>query len=401
MGRSSTVRRRTETRSGQPKRKVNEVEASMEVRGAKNEREVDEAYELAARTFGPNYFEALQSQDRVRALEPLRSLEDAVVVVRGGEVVGFVRILDRKYYSPVGIVNAGGITSVCVHPGLRGKGWGLKVMEAALNRSRHRGDAFSILFARRDVDGWYPKLGYVGIGCHTEMQIEVPPAAGELPIFLGNTQSGVVDSYIGSYASAYEDSYHDLFLGAHRDQDWWQKLQARLADRVDSQDFVNVMVGGRPIGYFILKSGRVIEAASLIQYRADLIGGLVHCCAEIGNGRLVLALPSGHWCMERLRGMNHTLKVRYSWDGGHMVRILNKDVFRNMVAHGTGSESHEALEGLFQRYDVSEHEGARQLLLTIAGASPDLRAQPKVGNPAVPGSSLLAMLPTWSIVDEL
>lgn len=404
MGTPSTIRRQTGTRSSRPGPKEKDADSGIEVRGARTQGEVDQAYELAARCFGPNYFQANESQDRVRALEPLEplgSLEDAVVVVKAGEVAGFVRILDRQYYSQAGIVKAGGITSVCVHPGLRGQGWGLKVMEQALGRSRQRGDAFSILFARRNVDGWYPKLGYVGIGCHIEMQVEISPATGDLPNFPGSIQSGVVESFVDSYSAAYEDSYRDLLFGVYRDGGWWQNLQGRLAGRVDPQDFVNIMVGGRPIGYYILKAGRVIEAASLSQFRTDFIGGLVHSCAELDEGRLVLALPSGHWCMERLRGNNHTLNVRYSWDGGHMVRILDKEIFRNLVVHDNGTWSPEELDGLFQRHDLSEHEGARQLLLAIAGASADSISRQGVGTHAVLGGSLLPMLPTWSIMDGL
>ena len=373
----------------------------MEVRGAKNLREVDEAYELAARVFGPNYFGAEEAKAHVRALEPLRNLEDAVVAVNGEEVVGFVRILDRQYYSPVGVVQAGGITSVCVHPALRGRGWGLKVMEGAIRRSQHRGDAFSILFARRAVDGWYPRLGYVGIGCHVEMQVEAPPGIWGSSDFNGSIQTGIIDSYVNTYAEAYADSYMDMILSVCRDNEWWQNLEARLAQRVDAKDFVNVMLGGRPIGYFMLRDGKVIEAASLRQHRAALLAGLGQHCTSSHNERLVLALPSGHGCVEALRSMNHALSIRYSWDGGHMVRILDKDTFKKMVMQYTGNGTCESLETLFEQYDMSDHECARQLLLAIAGASQAVRCSQDVGNPAVPGAALLPMLPTWSIVDEL
>jgi len=102
-----------------------------------------------------------------------------------------------------------------------------------------------------------------------------------------------------------------------------------------------------------------------------------------------------------LRGMNHTLSVRYSWDGGHMTRILNKGVFKEIVMRSVGNESREAVDRLFEQYSVSEHESARLLFLSIVGASPAIQGGQKKGNPAVLGASLLPMLPTWSIVDEL
>lgn len=373
-----------------------------EVRGARNLREVDEAYELASKVFGPNYFEAREIKAHTRALEPLRSLEDAVVVVSGEEIVGFVRIVDRQFYSPAGILKAGGITSVCIHPEWRGQGWGIRVTEAALQRSEQRGDAFSILFARRAVDGWYPKFGYVGIGCHLEMRIEKPFVGGALlPSFTGSTQGGIVESYLDTYADAYTDSYQDLFLSFCRDKDWWQNLEQRLARRVDPKDFINVMVGGSPIGYFMLKEGRVIEAASLRQHRADFVAGLVEFCIASNSERLILALPSSHWCVELLRGMNHTLSVRYSWDGGHMVRILNKGVFKEIVMRSVGREFREAIDRLFKQYSVSEHESARRLLLALVGAWATTGNADASADLVGIGTDLLPMLPAWSIIDEL
>ena len=373
----------------------------MEVRGAKDLREVDEAYELAARIFGPNYFEAKETYDHVRALDPLRSLEDAIVLVNGKEVVGFEHILDRRYYSPAGIVQAGGLTALCVHPGLRGRGWSLKIMDAAIRRSQQRGDAFSVLFARRAIDGFHPRNGYVGIGCHVEMQVEVSSEIGGPSELNGSLQTGIIDSYINIYADSYADSYADLVLSVYRDDEWWQELEARLARRVEAKDFVNVMAGRRPIGYFMLRAGKVIEAASLRQHRAELLAGLRQYCTSNHSERLVLALPTGHWCVEALRSMNHTLSVRYSWDGGHMVRILDKDAFKKMVMQYTGNGSCESLETLFGQYDMSDHESARQLLLAIVGASQAVRCSRDAGDPVVPGAPLLPMLPTWSIVDEL
>ena len=198
----------------------------MEVRAAKNEGEVDQAYELAAKIFGPNYFELRDSLSRIRELEPLLSLEDAVVMVDEENVVGFVRILNRAFHSPAGAIQGGGITSVCTHPDFRGKGWGLKIMEAALERSRQRGDVFSILFARRAVDGWYPKLGYVGLGCHVELRLEHPLPVDSILPFSGSIIRGVERSYLSYYADAYLDSYKDVFLSFHREHKWWDQLES-------------------------------------------------------------------------------------------------------------------------------------------------------------------------------
>jgi predicted N-acetyltransferase YhbS len=373
----------------------------MEIRGAKNLKEVDEAYELVAKIFGPNYFEAREAKNHVRALEPLRDLEDGIVVVRGEEVVGFVRILDREFYSPAGVLKGGGISSVCIHPELRGQGWGVRVMDVAIERCRKRGDAFSVLFGRRAVDGWYPRFGYVGIGCHLEMRMEDSYTDSTFTSFSGNIQSGIFEFHSDLYAQAYDASYGDLLLSFCRGKEWWQKLEQRLARRVNAKDFITVMDGSDPIGYFILKEGRVIEAASLPDQQTNLLSGLLKFCIENNEGKVILALPSRHWCVHILRSLNHTLSVRYSWDGGHMIRILDKDSLQTMVLSSSKAQSHEAVNRLFDQHDVSQHQNARQLLLTIVGALPEVSRKVKNADPAILADSLLPMLPTWSIIDEL
>ena len=362
---------------------------------------MDGAYDLAAKIFGPNYYEASAAFAQTRVLEPLQSLEDAVVAVRGQEVVGFVRILDRQMYSPAGMVKVEGITTVCIHPELRGSGWGLSIMEAALQRSRVRGDALSILFARWAADGWYAKLGYVGIGCHPEMRTEASSAAQAFDSFNGTFKTGIVTSYLDTYAKSYEDSYSGLFLSFHRSDDWWRNLEQRLAHRVDWGKLVNVIVGGNPIGYFMLSAGRVIEAGSLHAFREEFLSALVSFFAGRSGDGPVLALPCGHWCVNSLRRANHTMSVRFSWDGGHMVRIINKDVFREMAIQSVDFNRRRLVDHTFGRYDVSIHAEARHLMLAMCGAIPINEGS--TSEPEYTGSdpALIPMLPTWSVVDGL
>lgn len=373
----------------------------LDVRAAKTKREVDLAYELVSKVFGPNYFEAREVKRHLRELENLRALEDAIVALKGNAIVGFLRILNRQYYSPVGLLNAGGITSVCVHPEFRGQGLGGKLMESALQRSRQRGDDFSILFARRVLDGWYPKFGYVGIGCHLEMQVEKSHIASKHLSFGGSFRKGIDVSYIDTYADAYADTYQDLFLGVYRDEDWWQALEKRLWRKVELEDLISVLMDGKPIGYFMIKEGSVIEAASLGKHRADFIDALIQFYVAKHDDRFVLAVPSKHWCIEYFKCMNHSLTIRYSWDGGHMIRIIDESVFKEIVKQNTARDFHSEVEKLFEQYKVSEHESAKWLLATIVGAFASVSGKYVGGNQDGFWGGLLPMLPTWSIIDEL
>jgi GNAT superfamily N-acetyltransferase len=338
--------------------------------------EVDAAYELAARVFGPDYFTSRAHKVRLRDVDPVRRPDEAVVVVRDGEVVGFVRLVERAVWLGEATLAVGGITSVCVHPDVQGLGYGRLVMEEAVALSRRRGDVLSIAFARRAVDGFYPRLGYLGLGCHPDLTL------GAVPSGLASAESaaGFDAASIPTYAAAYRASYRPLPLAFARDDGWWPCFSRRLEGRLSVDGFVNVAADGERVGYFVTDGARIVEAAALRDREDAVLGAIVR---HAGGRPVVLALPPAHWAMHALQRVNHTLKIRYAWDGGHVVRPLAAaplgDALRRLGAD-------QGVSGDFTPGDLLDHEAARALLDRVAGLD---------GAPA-----LLPSLPAWSMVDE-
>ena len=371
--------------------------SSVEVRESRNLREVDEAYELASKIFGPGYFEAKAMKAHIRQLEPVNDVRDVLIAVSDSKVVGLVRIVDRALYSPIGLLKVGGITSVCIHPDLRGQGWGIKIMEESICRSMRRKDVFSVLFARRAVDGWYPKLGYVGIGCHVELhvdKIEVDKSA-----FKGEIRAGIARESLSAYAAAYSDSYQNLFLSFFRDAAWWEKLDQRLVGKVASSDFFTVISDGALIGYFALQSGRIVEAASLHKHQREFLSGMIHWAVE-RNAKLILTLPLEHWCAVFFRRFNHVWSVRYSWDGGHMARVVNMEKVEAMLnSTRFMQDGQHYVSAASGDTGPDDHMSAKQAMLTLVGALP-ASLPGDGGRLNLPKNSRMLASPTWSIVDE-
>ena len=336
--------------------------------------EVDAAYELAARVFGPDYFTSRAHKVRLRDVDPVRRPDEAVVVVRDGEIVGFVRLVERAVWLGDATLAAGGVTSVCVHPDVQGLGYGRLVMEEAIALSRRRGDVLSIAFARRAVDGFYPRLGYLGLGCHPELTLAAVPSG--LPA--AEMAPGFDTAASASYAAAYRASYRALPFAFARDDGWWGCFSRRLEGRLAADGFVNVIAGGRPVGYFVTDGGRIVEAAALRDREGDVLGAIVR---HAGGRPVVLALTPAHWAMRAGRTVNHTVKIRYAWDGGHVVRPLAAaplcDALRGV---GVALPAHAGPD------DLLDHATARALLEDVAG----LHGAP----PRLPA------LPAWSMVDE-
>lgn len=376
------------------------VSKTVDIRSAQNELEVDAAYDMASKVFGPNYFAARQNHVRMQQLERLRDLRDVIVAVHQSNIVGLVRIVDREIWLGEATLKVGGVTSVCVHPDVQGQGYGRAIMEEALARLRQRADVLSIAFARRAVDGFYPKLGYVGLGCHPELRAGLGRSQTSEHKTL-HLSAGLDEQWLSRYASAYEASYRAVFLSFRRGDEWWRSLSLRLSPLSSRGSFIAVSEGNAPIGYLILHEGRVIETACLAGFEEVVVEAMLAVATQQGD-ELVLALPLSHWAMQWFQSRNHTLKVRYSWDGGHMVRVLDGVSFGKALTGVLDSVQRqpETIANELQRCDVRRHEEAHALLLRLAGAAQTSPCDRRSGQGWQPTRPSRSWLPTWSLLDE-
>ena len=345
----------------------------LEVRAATSAAEVDAAYELAARVFGPDYFTASATKVRLRAVDPVQSFDEVVLVLSDGDVVGFVRLVGRAVWLGGEALPVGGVTSVCVHPRVQGQGYGRLVMEEAIAVSRARGDVLSIAFARRAVDGFYPRLGYLGLGCHPELTVPALAVGARSDCGTRGFDAGA----IAAYAAAYRATYGSLPFAFARDAAWWTLFARRLEGRISPDGFRTVRAHGRVVGYFVAQGTRVIEAAAV----AGAASALESALPPEMDGDLVLALPPAHPALVPWRRRNHTERVRYAWDGGHVVRVLDGRRFGAALARATGMDDAGAGAA-----DLHDHIAARRVLERVAGVAE--------------GPRRLAALPAWSAVDE-
>jgi hypothetical protein len=295
--------------------------------------------------------------------------------VSEGDVVGFVRLVQRAVWVGDATLRVGGVTSVCVHPDLHGLGYGRLVMEEAIAVSRRRGDALSVAFARRAVDGFYPRLGYLGLGCHPELTLGAVPRG--LPA--ADAAPGFDPASIPRYAAAYCASYRRLPFAFARTEAWWSCFPRRLEGRLPADGFVTVLVRGTPVGYFVRDGARIVEAAARHDHEAAVLGAIVR---HAGDRPVVLALTPAHWAVRAVRGVNHVSRIRYAWDGGHVVRPLAAAALRAALL----SAGIEEVPGVGPDDELLDHAAARTLVERVAGADG--------------GAPLLPALPAWSMVDE-
>jgi hypothetical protein len=174
---------------------------------------------------------------------------------------------------------------------------------------------------------------------------------------------------IRRYAAAYAQSYGGLVLSFRRTGHWWAHADELVSERIGQEHWRTVLRRATPVGYVVECEGRVVEAACVDGEVPALLAALTS-----RPGPLTLALPAEHAAVRALRAMNHTWSCRQSWDGGHMVRVLDGAVFAQ-AARGTPGTSR-----------LERHDEAQEFVMSAVGAGD--------------GPAWLSSLPAWSVLDE-
>jgi len=294
---------------------------------AASPKEVAAALELAARVHGPDHDEAKCRLDHIVQECESFSQENVVVVLDTDTVVGTLLMIPKKLRvcgveSPVL-----GIAYVSMDFGHRGRGLGRELMTGAVEAMHGRGMPFSALIARRAVDGFYSKFGYVGTGVFTTFQF--PLLDPERSLDQSFAFSGSADS-LDDYAQAYESTYVDVPMAWVRDAEWWRQLDVILSFR--GVEFLDVRADSEFIGYVVVADDSIVEAAGPRGGEKVLCDAMLELVARRGWSELTLRVPSAHPCVDLLMRRNHTKSFRRPWDGGHMVRILDPDRAYTMLA---------------------------------------------------------------------
>jgi hypothetical protein len=175
------------------------------------------------------------------------------------------------------------------------------------------------------------------------------------------------------HARAYDDSYGPLFLSFRRNEAWWKDAERRCDLQVGPGALRSLRAGASTIGHLVARAGRLLELSALDGHREAALAAAVR---HVDGERLVSTLPLGHWATRELRRMEHTMTVRFSWDGGHMVRALDRGLLELIDPER------------WRASDLRDHAAARLALLDVAGVG-------EAPRPLWPDP------PSWSPIDEV
>lgn len=286
----------------------------------------DEIIDFLARVFAPNYYDAKRIQEATIKSEPSTKPQNFILArTKRNELIGIVRIVERKMRIGSAILECGGVSSVSVHPDWRGQGIGYEMMNFAHETMMSRSNDLSFLHGRRALDGYYTKSGYCGINRYLDLEI-ISDIYGEEKLHVPPFQQ----QNIGIIRTLYDDTYKNLSGSIVRDEGIWNFLTAKMKEAGEQIKLFECYDGTSSdmIGYLIISGDSLVELSLPLDYFPYLLTLIKRL------GLKYISIHPYHPFYTYVRSNVNTIRhERFSLNGGYMGRILNHFTLFSKISH--------------------------------------------------------------------
>lgn len=234
------------------------------------------------------------------------------------KVIGLIRIIPTRLKIGKEFKNSACITSVVVKKDYRGRGISRGLMNQAIATLEEKKIEVAYLFARRAVDNYYNKFGFVGLSSYeTISKIKIKALEDSNNVFeLRNSKNS---ANISQYNEFYNDTYKNCLGAIARDSKYWESLINRL-DSVVDVNFVELYQNNQLEGYAIVQNGEEVKVLEL------------SCSSKISTKAIpllvtkknvsTLIIPHNHPSVLKTEFIDRTINHRLCVNGGHMVKLV-------------------------------------------------------------------------------
>ncbi len=289
---------------------------------AESRAELDQAYDLFARGFPPSYFEAQAYFDFLRGHEPPVALDNHLLAWSAeGALAGAIRIVDRTMTIDGVPMTTAGMSYYAIAPPFQSGDCGRRLIDALFTLVSARGYDLSVGIARRVMDGYWSRFGFIGFGgFHTlttsAKVLRSLGAATKIDLRV------VLPAESIDLAEFHAKGYESVSGALLRDARYWQWWFSRLRRRRDLTLSV-FRDSGDAVGYVVQKGSAVIEIGARS-------GALTDCLVALGGettGDVVFNLAPNHPVATILNRTNYTASSRRAWTGGYIMKVNDRHRF--------------------------------------------------------------------------
>jgi hypothetical protein len=281
--------------------------------------DLDRLYDLFARAFPPSYHEAQAHLAFIRAHQPPVPAENYVVAsTADGTIVGGLTLLERTMLVDGCPMRVAGMSYYAIEPSYQATDCAARIIAATFQRLRGGRYDLAVGFARKVMDGYWSRHGFVGFTGFSSLTVEAPDLRRLAP---AGTVTAVPDlPEPAALARLYRATYGGLTGAFVREAPEWRYWTARV--RRGNLGVTTFARGGEAVGYAIRRANTVLEIAAEPQWLPACLRALGE---SAGAGSLIFACAPAHPAACVLRTLNHAYTVRRAWNGGHIALVVDRD----------------------------------------------------------------------------
>lgn len=296
------------------------MDRQLQVVTPQNAAELDESCDLIARCFPPDYYTARENEDLLLQLEPYAPPENHLIVKDDQDaIIGVLRIVDRKLLYEDLDLTVAGMSSYAIRPDYRRTGLGRAIRERWFSDYFPRYD-ISLGFARRVMDGYWSRFGYMGYSSYVTIQLEEDRfEPGQEDYQLGE----LTDDDIADCRKIHQRVYTPVPGALLRDERLWDFI-ITVQKRSENWDFrICRTDGDRFCGYVVFRKNTpyVLEIACEQEHRTGMLKAIHGSIDRDDRQELTFELSPSHDFFKYLLQYNHHYRIRKAWDGGHYLQV--------------------------------------------------------------------------------
>ncbi|MFA4795183.1 GNAT family N-acetyltransferase [Leptospira kirschneri] len=306
----------------------------IEVREAKNQREIEIAFKLASQSFGNGELnvDEMEAKKVIWFSDPSFSLDNIILAFNSDQIVGVVRIVPKILCRMQIQYTVAGFSSICIDKQFRGKKISVPLIQEAIAIAERRKFDLALLVARKAVDHYYVQFGFHGISSYEKISIEAKKIS---LIDEKITFTPIENNLIPLYSNRYYENYFECFGRFLRTYSQW-KFILHLISLRRNMEALTILYDDEPIGYCFIQNGKVCELAVLPKFSLATILANLKQSNKIDQIDDWFDLPSNHLLIRNSNGFEIRVQRRECSYGGHMARILQIEKFVRNYEERTG-----------------------------------------------------------------
>lgn len=245
----------------------------------------------------------------------LHQPENVIIGLIKNKIIAALRICPIEMVFRGKKYNVAGLSSICVDPKFQGQGFGRELMKKCINYLDTQNYDLSFLIARKAVDNFYTKFGFIGASSYQSLNVKL-----NRKYLLTNKQIsfGKFDEKnIKLYSQFLKYSYNDCFGTCLRSDNTWGFVIKKIQHM--GLHFNEIYYKDNIFGYVIFDDEKIIELSFDNHVNANLLRqSLIPIFFK--NKNLELSLPHSHKitnCFDHDDVEYYSRKCLY---GGHMIR---------------------------------------------------------------------------------